>query len=67
VIDLDEARQHLGEHWIKTETPETLAAEGLYNLFDSVNLFLNIYQHKRLLLMGGFMPSDVLVFNRPRP
>jgi hypothetical protein len=66
VIDLDEARQHLGSNWVKTETPEAQTAERLYNLFEEVNIFLNVYQHKRLLVIGTFAATDVLVFDRQR-
>lgn len=66
VIDLDEAWQHLGNSWVKTATVESNAAEELYVLFDEVNLFLNVHRNKRLLVLGGLEPSDVLVFDRPQ-
>lgn len=66
VIDLDEARQHLGTDWVKTGTPEVDAGEQIYSLFDHVNLFLGLLQQKRLLVSGTLAADDVLVFDRQR-
>ncbi len=66
VIDLDEAYEHLGSGWIKTDTSEVAFAESLYRLFDHVNLFLNVYANKRLLVIGGLQEEDVLVFDRSK-
>jgi serine dehydrogenase proteinase len=66
VIDLDEATQHLGSSWVKTNTPISLAADKLYNLYEEVNLYLRVYQKKRLLAIGSFSATDILVFDRPR-
>jgi ClpP class serine protease len=64
VIDIEEAREHLGEDWIRTESPETAFAEDIYETFNSYNIFLRVYQSKRLLVIGGL--SDVLVFDIPK-
>jgi hypothetical protein len=48
VIDLDEARKHLGESWFKTDTEELRLAEQFYRYIDWVNLFLGFHQGKRL-------------------
>ncbi|GBD97745.1 MAG TPA: hypothetical protein ENG83_12460 [Nitrospirae bacterium] len=64
VIDLDEARQHLGDEWILSDTPEASMTEEIYGLFEEVNLFLDIIKEKRLLLIGTL--DDVLIFNRRR-
>jgi hypothetical protein len=47
VIDLDEARKHLGESWFKTDTEELELAEQFYRYIDWVNLFLGFHQGKR--------------------
>lgn len=65
VIDLEEARQHLGADWICTDTPELVVAEELYNLFDVVNLFLGIHQSKRILVIGE-IDSGILIFDKQR-
>jgi ClpP class serine protease len=64
VIDLDEAKKHLGEDWIKTDTPELKAAEAIYNLLDVVNFFLNFSQSKRALISGGAgLASSVMILD----
>jgi hypothetical protein len=64
VIDLEEARQHLGEDWIKTDTPELKAAEAIYSLFDMVNFFLRLAQSKRLVISGGAaLASSMLILD----
>jgi membrane-bound ClpP family serine protease len=64
VIDLEEARQHLGIDWIKTDTPELKAAEAIYSLFKTVNFFLGLAQSKRLIISGGAnLPSSVLLLD----
>src|SRR4030042_2283694 len=63
VIDLEEARQHLGTDWIRSNTPEVAVAEEIYNLFDEVNLFLSIF-HKKRLLVTGKIDTGVLLFDK---
>jgi hypothetical protein len=53
VIDIEEARMHLGSEWIKSDTAEIRAAERIYSLFESVNLHLEIGQSKRIFVMGS--------------
>jgi hypothetical protein len=65
VIDIDEARNHLGSDWVKSNTVEMAAAEAVYNLFEFVNLFLDLYQSKRLFVLGDF-DSDVIVWDKPK-
>ncbi len=63
VIDIDEARMHLGSDWIKTGTPELAAAEQIYNHFDMVNFFLRWACSKRLIITGGASASEsILIF-----
>lgn len=67
VIDLDEAQKHLGSDWIKTGTIELRAAEALYNLFESVNLWYGMVKSKRMLVTGSAASADsVLVFDVKR-
>lgn len=65
VIDIDEARNHLGSDWIYTNTPEMAAAEAVYNLFDFVNLFLDFDHSKRLFVLGSF-DTGILVWDKPQ-
>ena len=48
-----EVEQHLGDNWVRTDTPEVALAEEIYELFDFINLFLKIHQSKRLWITGG--------------
>lgn len=66
VIDIEEARQHLGSDWILDGTNEINLAEEIYKLFDLVNLFLNVYNNKRLLVCGK-LDTGILIFDKQRP
>ncbi len=64
VIDLDEAKKHLGEDWIKTDTPELRAAENIYTLLELVNFLLKDVQSKRVLISGcPSQTSSVLILD----
>ena len=65
VIDLDEARQHLGKDWINTDTEEVSLAEEIYSLLEEVNLFLEFINSKHILVLGGF-DEDVLVLSQKK-
>lgn len=65
VIDIEEARQHLGNDWILTETKELALAEKVYDLFDMVNLFLNVYANKRMMIIGR-LDNGVKIFINQR-
>jgi hypothetical protein len=62
VIDLDEAQKHLGSDWVKTGTRELIAAEALYNHFETVNLWYGITHSKRIFVSGSAVsPNSVLI------
>jgi len=65
VIDLAEAMEHLGDTWIKVATPEVMAAERLYRLFERVNLFLGFYKSK-VLWIAGSVSEGIFIFDRPK-
>jgi ClpP class serine protease len=61
VIDLAEAREHLGKDWVKDDTPEVSAAEEIYSLFTRVNTIAGWFMNKRMLLLGRLdAPNDIL-------
>lgn len=64
VIDLDEAKMHLGADWITTGTPELAAAEEIYSHFELVNYFLRHQEPKRRIIItgGATMPGSVMIF-----
>jgi hypothetical protein len=65
VIDLAEARAHLGDEWIKTGTPELQAAEEIYGLFEMVNFFLGFTLSKRAFISGGVgLSSGVVIVDK---
>jgi ClpP class serine protease len=63
VIDQEEARERLGSDWIKTGTQELDLAERLYRMLEEIELGLNAF-HKRRLLLIGDARSDFLIFDR---
>lgn len=65
VIDFEEAKQHLGDSWILTNTDELIVAEKIYNLFDFVNLLLGLFRSKRMLIVGS-IEDDILIFNKSK-
>jgi len=65
VIDVDEARMHLGSDWIKSGTPELDAAEAIYSLFEMVNFLLGFTQSRRLIVAGGVtLPDSIFIFKK---
>jgi len=65
VIDVEEAKMHLGGDWVKTGTPELAAAEEIYSHFENVNFMLDFMKSKRLILAGSAtLPDSVIVFNK---
>jgi hypothetical protein len=65
VTDLEEARDHLGPEWIKTDTPEMKVAEEIYSHFDMVNLFLGMIKSKRLYISGAAnLNSSIIVMDK---
>jgi len=65
VIDLDEAREHLGSEWVISDSKEVQFSEEIYSLLEEVNLMLEIIRNKRLLVIGTF-EDDVMVFDRKK-
>lgn len=64
VIDLEEARLHLGANWIKSDTPEIAFAEEVYKLFDHVNLIFDVLGKSKRLLILGKTDDDFLIFDK---
>ena len=62
VIDLDEARQHLGPDWVKSDTTELDFAEQIYTNFEVFNYFLGAYKDQRVLVIGN-LDTDVILYN----
>ena len=51
VIDLPEARQHLGSDWV-TDTPEQAFAEDVYHLFEEANVLLGFLRKQYMTIVG---------------
>jgi hypothetical protein len=65
VIDVEEAKMHLGSDWVRTGTDELAAAEDIYRLFDTVNFLLGFVSSKRMLVTGGAtLEESVMVLNK---
>ena len=65
VIDIEEARDHMGSSWIISDSPEIAFAEKVNQLFNQVNLFLEIGKKERLLVVGSMM-DDSLIWDLPK-
>jgi membrane-bound ClpP family serine protease len=67
VIDIEEARMHLGSAWIKSGTAEVAAAEQIYTQFDLLNFLLGFTRSKRLIVVGGVsQPNSMMILNNKR-
>lgn len=64
VIDIDEAKQHLGPDWIKEDTSELRFAEDLYSQFESYNFMLDLFQDHKLLIIGDPTKADELIIGK---
>ena len=53
VIDLEEAKTHLGTGWLRTDTEELKLAEEIYDIFEDANLWLGIYKKDRYAMIVG--------------
>jgi hypothetical protein len=53
VIDVEEAQNHLGAGWVKTDTPESELGEAVFDLYEEGNLLLG-----RKLLISGALDRD---------
>jgi membrane-bound ClpP family serine protease len=65
VIDLDEARTHLGADWVLTDTAELAFAEDLYSYFEDANLWLGIVKKGQYLILAGNL-DKAQVFTKKR-
>jgi membrane-bound ClpP family serine protease len=65
VIDIEEARMHLGSDWIKNGTAEVAAAEQIYTHFELVNFFLGFGRSKRLIVVGSVsQPDSIMILKK---
>lgn len=62
VIDMAEAREHLGKSWILSGTPELAMAEAVYGLFEEANLYLSAFRKHYLAVSGAL--NDPSVFQK---
>ena len=68
VIDYEEARSHLGDAWIRTDTPELALAEEVYTFYEQANLFLQFAGDPpgRYIALGGNLERPVVLQRRSR-
>jgi hypothetical protein len=60
VIDVEEAQNHLGKSWVKSESREIAFAEEIYNLLEAVNVTLQWLRKKRVLLTGSLATDSII-------
>ena len=63
VIDIEEARAHLGDSWVISDSAEINFAEKVHQMLDSINLMLGILRKKRLLVVGS-LASGAMVWDK---
>jgi membrane-bound ClpP family serine protease len=63
VIDIEEARAHLGSSWIISDSAEINFAEKVHQKLDSVNLMLGILRKKKLLVVGS-LANGAMVWDK---
>ena len=61
VIDAEEATRLLGNDWVFPWSKLELMAEGIYRLFEWVNLWLGVHQKKRLIVTGSISLDGTLI------
>ena len=65
VIDLAEAREHLGDQWVKDNTIEIAACEEIYTLFTEVNSWLQMFRSQKILIIGDLATqNDVIILRQ---
>lgn len=65
VIDFEEAKEHLGDLWVVSDTPEIKFAEGVYQALDHANLLLDIFHNKHLSVVGNMSSErDYWIFRK---
>jgi len=64
VIDIEEARDHLGASWILDNTAEIAFADRIYRIFEEVNLGLR-YVKKKYLSYIGNPANGFVIFDLP--
>jgi hypothetical protein len=57
VIDVDEAREHLGSSWIITDSPLASFAETFYTMLHVYGMFLR--PDRKIALIGSLHPEDL--------
>jgi hypothetical protein len=57
VIDVDEARSHLGKSWIITDSPLAAFAETFYSMMNVYGMFLR--PDRKIALIGSLHPEDL--------
>jgi hypothetical protein len=63
VIDIEEARNHLGEGWIHSDSDEIRFGEEIYDLFTEINVMLSLIRKQRLLVVGSLRGADIWDLN----
>lgn len=59
VIDVEEARQLLGQAWVLETSQESRFGDDFYSLFEQYDTALDLMTDKRLLLIGSLHSGDI--------
>ena len=52
VIDVSEAQEHLGDHWVLDDTPLLGVGEDIYTLYELITMYVRIYKKRKVLVIG---------------
>lgn len=64
VIDLEEARLHLGDAWLHTDTEALKLAEAIYDILEDANLLLRLFKKSRYAMIAGSL-TQIRIFRIP--
>lgn len=65
VIDVEEARELLGDSWIISGSPQIAFTERVHQLLDQVGYPLHVQQDKKILVVGGLLKGAFVLEESP--
>jgi hypothetical protein len=65
VIDVEEAKSHLGSSWIQSDSPEIRFGEEVYELLNRIDNMLRFVKSERLLVVGSLLEDAAIWAIKP--
>lgn len=60
VIDVEEARDHMGDSWIHSDSREIQFGEEIYEMLTGINFMLEYLKKQRLLVVGSLLKGGAI-------